>query len=86
MKEIIIESLKEIGVTLYLEDFQEDFNLQDYIVDSLQFVSFIVMVENRLNITFPDDLLTYDTISSSEAFLDLLERLTSESSSVDDII
>lgn len=86
MKEIVIELLKEIGITLYLEDFQEDFNLQDYLVDSIQFVSFIVMLENRLNITFPEDLLTYDTISSSEAFLDLLGRLTSECSSVDDII
>lgn len=76
MQEIVIEILKEIGITLYVEDFSQDFDLREYIVDSLQFVTFIVALEDRLNITVPDDLLIYDTISSSEALISLLERLT----------
>ena len=85
MKETLIKALKEIGITLYMEDFQQDFDLREYIVDSFQFVTFIVTLEDCLNLTFPDDLLTYDTISSSESFLNFLESLTSDCPSVDDI-
>ena len=50
-------------------------DLTEYILDSIQFISFIVELERELNIEFPDELLLYDNIRSLNGFISLIENL-----------
>lgn len=51
----------------------EDINIQDYIFDSLQFITFIVELENMLEMEIPDELLNYENLVSLNAFCTSLE-------------
>ncbi|MBS5733276.1 MAG: acyl carrier protein [Clostridiales bacterium] len=71
----IIPILSNIGILIddQMETF--DVDLTEYILDSIQFVSFIVELERELNIEFPDELLLYDNIRSLNGFISLIEHL-----------
>lgn len=45
----LISMLEEIGYIVFEKD-QEDFNISDYIADSMQFVQFILKIEEYYNI------------------------------------
>ena len=51
-----------------------DLDLRDYIIDSIQFISFIVEVEREFDIEIPNEILLYDSISSLHSFADLIRR------------
>ena len=64
----IIEALQNIGVYAYDIDIEaEDFfqlSLSEYIVDSIQFISFVVELEQIFSITVDDTLLTPDNFET----------------------
>ncbi len=66
VQSIIANSLASVGCILPTE--LEDFNLKDYIDDSLMFISAIVQIENDLAIELPDELLNYEAITSFKSF------------------
>ncbi|MBQ3544547.1 MAG: acyl carrier protein [Lachnospiraceae bacterium] len=79
---IILESLEELGI--YVEELcisecfeilNRDMDLRDYIVDSLTFVSFVMILEEKLGIEFPDELLLIDNLASINGFSYLLAEL-----------
>lgn len=80
MFEIIVGALEETGICQDIKpermvDDDYDVNLQEYITDSMSFISFIIILEEKLGIELPDDLLLYDSIRSMKAFaLQLSER------------
>lgn len=67
----ILESLDELG--MIVENIDGDFNLQDYITDSITFITFIITIEKKLGIEVPDDLLLFDAMNSFYAYCDLLK-------------
>lgn len=72
-RERIISVVDNMGLLIELGS--EDINLQDYIIDSLQFISFIIELEKAFDIEFPNDLLLYDNIQSLNGLAILIEHL-----------
>ena len=70
----IKEALKRAGVT-EVDGLTGDTDLREWIVDSMMFISFIVELENEFSIQIPDNLLEYDTISSLDGLLNIIESL-----------
>ena len=78
IKEKVLYVMESIGV--FVEDDVKDtnFDMRDYIVDSLQFITFIVNLEKELGIVYPDELLLMDKIGSLDGFCSIIESLMPE--------
>ena len=63
-----------MGFVVFDDLNEGDFNLQDYIVDSLQFIDFIVRLEKGFGVTLPDDFLDYSVTESLFGFASMLEE------------
>ena len=64
---MITDILAEMGFVIF-DDIDNDFDLRDYIIDSLQYMQFIVSIEEKLGIQLEDEFLSYDIISSIHGF------------------
>ena len=73
IKNKMIEILNNLGNSITELDGETDIDLQEYIVDSLQFISFILSVEESFGIEFPDEMLQIENIKSLNAFCDIVE-------------
>ena len=75
-----IDTLEKIGALIPDIDpvIDEDINIQDYIFDSLQFITFIVELERMLEIEIPDELLNYENLVYLNAFCIGLESAYNE--------
>lgn len=79
----IVSSFENIGISLecdninYLLD--NDLNLQDYIFDSLTFITLIISIEEIFEIELPDNISYYDSMSSLKSFMQLLETIIENS-------
>ena len=62
----ICEVLNESGIMIELGE--DDYDLREYILDSLQFITFIVSLEQTLEIEIGDELLQYDEMASLNNF------------------
>ena len=81
-REQICEVLEDMGI--YISDDEvEDFSLQTYILDSIQFISLIVNLEDKIGFAFPDELLQYDSIGSVSNLSQIIESSISSSSTND---
>lgn len=68
----IVKALENVGI-----DIGDNLNidLREYINSSVLFISFIVELEEMLQIEFPDELLLTDTLSSLDNFCKIVEEL-----------
>ncbi len=66
VKSAIYDVLLESGIMI--DSIDEDFDLRDCIQDSIQFISFIVALEQKLEIEIHDELLQFDAIASFNNF------------------
>lgn len=82
VKNELFQCLNNIGIVMEKTD--EDFDLNEYGLDSLQFISFIVEMENCFDIEFPDELLVMDTMTSFNAFTNIIEGLINDKESDND--
>ena len=88
IKKIIIETFIEMGIYINASiDSNEvensnimsgDIDLRSYISDSIMFISFIIELEKKLQIEFPDELLLVDSFSSLNGFSYLLMEMLNE--------
>lgn len=76
-KEEIISILDNLGIYIDILN-DEDIDLREYILDSIQFISFIVELEKKFCIFFPDEMLSVDVLSSLNSFSILVDTLISE--------
>lgn len=67
----IIDVLNEEGICIEYKG--EDLDLREYIIDSLQYISFIVDIENVFGIEIPDEYLIYDSIASLHSFSNVIK-------------
>lgn len=72
IKNYIFEILDETGIFVDLCDFEKDLDLREYIVDSLQYVYFIVELESRLGIELPNEILLYENLMSINGFANMV--------------
>lgn len=70
-KKILIDILEEMGFVVFEKD-EDDFCLGDYIIDSIQFIQFIVNIEKVLGVELSDDFLQYDILSSANGLANKL--------------
>lgn len=73
----VLNALINIGAIVEEIDMidKEDVNLQDYILDSIQFITFIIALEDELHVEIPDELLSYDKFLSLNGFCNELFHL-----------
>lgn len=75
----IIDIMKEIGVYVTVEQedgHYKDVDLTEFILDSFQFINFIVEVESQFGISLPDQYLVVGGFSSLLALSDTVQELT----------
>lgn len=74
----IVEVLNDMGLVIDFCERQIDFDLREYIVDSLEFVSFIMEIEQHFKIEIPSELLIYDNIKSTVGFANMISEMRAE--------
>lgn len=75
MRKTLLSIFEELGIII--ED-EEDFDIQDYIIDSLVYMSLIVNMEQRLGFEIPDEFLLLSKMNSFNAYCDSLLALINE--------
>lgn len=78
IKNKIDDVLHEMGYIIFENGSRDDINLQDYIADSLQFIDFIVRLEEKFGIILADEFLDYTAISSMCGFAEMLKGFLEE--------
>jgi len=73
----IVNVLEDMGYLIFEKD-EDDFVISDYVVDSLQFIDFIVRTEEKLGIELSDDFLEYDLLLSAKGFSNKIGSFISE--------
>lgn len=76
VKSAIYDVLLELGIMI--DSINEDFDLRDSIQDSIQFISFIVALEQKLEIEIHDELLQFDAIASFNNFSSNIYNILNE--------
>lgn len=76
IKKIIMDSLMELGFCI--GETEEDININEYGIDSFTYISFIVMLEEKMGMPFPDELLRFENFSSINGFTNLVKTLYDE--------
>lgn len=74
-KKVVVEVLESMGI--YIDPEEESISLHEYIVDSIQFITFIVNLEEKLEFTFPDEYLLYDSIATIDLLCEIIDQAKS---------
>ena len=72
-RERVIRCLNTVGILI--DPTADDVNLNDYDVDSISFISFIVEIEKEFDIEIPDGYLYIEILQSLNGFINLVEQL-----------
>jgi acyl carrier protein len=80
-----MKCLEESGIHI-CEENKNDINLAEYEIDSLSFVSFLILLEERLNIVIPEEYLYLDVLQSFDGFVVLLEQLVIDQTKLKDSV
>lgn len=73
MNKKICNILNEMGI--YIDNNEQDINLLDYILDSIQFMDFIIKLEESLNLEIPDEYLDMNLLRSLDNFSEILNNI-----------
>ena len=71
-KMIINILVEKLGFVI-LDDEQDDFAISEFITDSLEFIKFIIAIEEELGRELPDDFLLFDILSSAKGLAEKLD-------------
>lgn len=72
IKKLIYDILDENGIYIASEEIEKDIDLREYLVDSLQFIYFVIALEDKLGVQLPDEVLVYDHLSSINGFANMI--------------
>lgn len=75
-KKRLIQLLDANGIFVDSES-NDDIDLREYIIDSIQFISFIVEIEKEFDIEFPDEALQFENIASLNGFANIIDSIVS---------
>lgn len=84
IKNILIEVFENNGI--YIDPTEEDdINISNYILDSIQFISTIVAIEEKFDIEIPDDLLIIETFNSFNHLIDIISEISASDTINDEL-
>lgn len=72
IKKYIFEIFDENGIYVDSSEMEEDLDLREYLIDSIQYVYFIVELEARLGRELPDEVLVFENLASINGFANLI--------------
>ena len=72
--EIILNTAEEVGVFMDY-DGENDFDMALYFADSVSFISFVVSLEEALEIEFSEELLYIENYSSFKRIVDMIYEI-----------
>ena len=75
VKSAIIEELENLGVII--DTVEEDIDLLSMEIDSITFITFIVALEEKFEMQFPDEYLAMEVMNSLNGFSSLIYTLLS---------
>ena len=70
----IVSILEEKFGIIFFDDCRNDFSINDYISDSIVYIQFILLLEEKLKIEFPDELLSPELLDSAKEFAHMLDN------------
>lgn len=70
---VVIEMFEELTGFNYND--VKDIPISDLKIESYIFISFVVQIENRINITIPDELLVIDGLPDIDTFAKMIENI-----------
>ena len=70
----VYNSLEKIGIYIN-QEIDEDMELENYIQDSLQYMSFIVELEQHFNVEIPDDLLLFEHFEKVSDVVNIISEI-----------
>lgn len=77
MKDLIFNVLSELGInfTECEKASCNEININDYIYDSLELITFAILLEEKTGLELTDEILNKNNLSSAENFSKILESL-----------
>lgn len=72
IKNYIFDIFDKSGIYIDSSEMEQDLDLREYLVDSIQYVYFIVELEERLGLELPDEVLIYDNLASINGFANMV--------------
>jgi acyl carrier protein len=79
MKSKLINCFENLGLFVEID---KNFLLEDYINDSLTFISLIVEIESEFNVEIEDKYLDFSRLNNFEDLLLLINKSTQEKSAI----
>ncbi len=73
VQERVLKTLDEVGI--FVDNTEEDNDLTNYIEDSIQFMSFVVKLEEEFEIEFPNELLIFDNFKTLDSIENMIQQL-----------
>ena len=83
MEERVVSCFDRIGILVDEDDVKNDFEIQEYTVDSLGFVSLIVEIENEFGISIPDEFLEAGKVVLFSDLVEMIGMLNHEMKKID---
>lgn len=74
-KKCILKFFEENGVCIDQDSISGDVDLREYLIDSMQYIYFLVELERMLDTELPDEILLYDNLSSLNGFSNLIATI-----------
>lgn len=75
VKKCILKFFEENGVCIDQDSISGDVDLREYLIDSMQYIYFLVELERMLDTELPDEILLYDNLSSLNGFSNLIATI-----------
>ena len=75
--ELINNVMNETFGVVFLEE-EDDYDIGEYVSDSISFIQFILSLEDKLGCGLPDDFLMFDILSSARGFAAKIDSFLEE--------
>lgn len=77
VREKLLRVFQDVGINFTFNP-DEDVDIQEYIGDSLQYITAIAEIENVFDIDLPDELLVFTALKSFYSFSEAIFELVQE--------
>lgn len=84
IKQAVFEELSKNGITVDSTD--DDVSLLSLGMDTQTFITFLVSLEDRFQVLFPDKFLTKEVMSSLNTLANLVENLLSKQITIESLL
>ena len=75
----LIDVMKSTGMyidlKIELDAKDTDIDMREYIKDSFQYISFVVEVEEKFEVSLPEQLVVFENLSSLRSFANVIKEL-----------